>query len=195
MAAADPERLLTPTRYDSEYPVIAYSGPARANRVWRLEQQLKSGQLKLQWEPQFGYLRSLLKALDINVDTQVLVFSRTSLQIEHISPQKPRAIYFNDDTYVGYVQDSPLVEIVTIDDDKGPVFYGFENQTDYGPTFDREGGRCLTCHDTYSMGGGGVPRVMVLSSPVDDPSDQRHLQAGTEVDDHTPFQHAGAAGT
>jgi hypothetical protein len=167
--------------------VIAYSGPATANRVYRLEQQLKSGEVKLQWEPHFGYLRSLLKALDIDLDTQVLVFSRTSLQIEHISPQKPRAIYFNDDTYVGFVQDSTLVEIVTIDDDKGPVFYGFENTTDYGPVIDREGGRCLTCHDTYSMGGGGVPRVMVLSSPVDDPSDQRHIQAGNEVDDRTPF--------
>jgi len=186
-ALADKEKLLTSTRYDTEYPVIAYSGSAQANRVWQLQQQLDSGQLKLEWEPKFGYLRAVLKALQIDVDTQVLVFSRTSLQIEHISPQTPRAIYFNDDTYVGYVQDSPLIELVTIDSQKGPVFYGLENRTDYPPEFNREGGRCLTCHDTFAMGGGGVPRVMVLSSPVDDPADDRHLTAGGDVDDRTPF--------
>jgi hypothetical protein len=185
--AADPDRLQATTRYDTEYPVIAYSGPAHDNRVWRLQQGLKSGQLKLEWEPRFGYLRALLKALQIDVDSQVLVFSRTSLQIEHISPLTPRAIYFNDDTYVGYVQGSPLIELVTIDNSKGSVFYGLENRTEFGPQIEREGGRCLTCHDTFSMGGGGVPRVMVLSSPVDDPSEQRDITAGTDVDDRTPF--------
>jgi hypothetical protein len=184
---ADQEKLLSSTRYDTEYPVVAYSGPAHENRVWRLQQKLNRGELKLAWEPKFGYLRSLLKALEINEDSQVLVFSRTSLQIEHISPQTPRAIYFNDDTYIGYVQDSKLIEAVTIDSDRGPVFYGFENQTEYPPEFNREGGRCLTCHDTYSMGGGGVPRVMVLSSPVEDPADTRNITAGSDVDDRTPF--------
>lgn len=179
--------LPTSTRYDVEYPTVAYSEPARENRVAKVQQKLQSGELKLTWEPRFGYLRSLLKALDIEVDSQVLVFSRTSLQIEHISPAKPRAVYFNDDTYVGYVQDSLLIEITAIDADKGAVFYGFENHTEYPPSFTREGGRCLTCHDTYSMSGGGVPRVMVLSSPVDDPADTRRITAGEDVDDRTPF--------
>jgi hypothetical protein len=186
-AMADPARLPTSTRYDVEYPVVAYSEAAKANRVARLQKRLDSGELKLQWEPGFGYLRSLLKALEIDPDSQVLVFSRTSLQIEHISPSTPRAVYFNDDTYVGHVQNSPLIEITAIDADKGAVFYGFENRQEYPPGFTREGGRCLTCHDTYSMGGGGVPRVMVLSSPVDDPADARTITAGQDVDDSTAF--------
>lgn len=187
VSRADQEKLLTSTRYDTEYPVIAYSGPARANRVWRLQQALNSGQIKFEWDPQFGYLPALLRALEIDTDSQVLVFSRTSLQIERISAPTPRAVYFNDDTYVGYVQNSPLIELVTIDSEKGSVFYGLENVAEYEPEFNREGGRCLTCHDTYAMGGGGVPRVMVLSSPVDDPADDRNLMAGGEVDDRTPF--------
>ncbi len=126
--AADNDRLNTNVRYDLEYPVMAYSGSATQNRVWRLQRQLASGELKLAWEPGFGYLRSLLKALDINADSQMLVFSRTSLQIEHIDAQIPRAIYFNDDTYLGYVQDSPLIELAVIDNEKGPVFYGFDNR-------------------------------------------------------------------
>jgi hypothetical protein len=186
-ALADPGRLQTGTRYDAEYPVIAYSDVARDNRIWRLQQRLDSGEVKLQWEPGYGYLRSLLQALQINPDSQVLVFSRTSLQIEHISPRTPRAVYFNDDTYVGYVQNSPLIELTAIDARKGAVFYAFDNRTDYPPAFEREGGRCLTCHDTYAMGGGGVPRVMVLSTPVDDPADTRNATAGEDVDDTTPF--------
>jgi hypothetical protein len=186
-AQADPAKLPTSTRYDTEYPVIAYSDAARENRVWRLQQRLASGELKLEWEPKTGYLRSLLKALEIDPDSQVLVFSRTSLQIEHISPLTPRAVYFNDDTYVGFVLNSPLIELTAIDASKGAVFYGFENRADAPPEMSREGGRCLTCHDTYSMGGGGVPRVMVLSSPVDDPADPRTVTSGQDVDDSTPF--------
>lgn len=186
-AHADPAKLPTSTRYDSEYPGVAYSEAATENRIYRLQKALESGEVKLEWEPRNGYLLSLLKALEIDVDSQTLVFSRTSLQIEHISPQTPRAVYFNDDTYVGYVQNSVLIELTAMDADKGAVFYGFENRREYEPEFMREGGRCLTCHDTYSMGGGGVPRVMVLSSPVDHPSDERRITAGHDVDDSTPF--------
>jgi hypothetical protein len=67
------------------------------------------------------------------------------------------------------------------------VFYAFENRPDTPDSLTREGGRCLTCHDTYSMMGGGVPRVMVMSAPVDDPSDTRTYTAAGEVDDRTPL--------
>jgi hypothetical protein len=63
-ARADTDRLqVGAMRYEQEYPAIQYSGPARSNRIWRLQQSLDSGELKLQWEPRFGYLRSLLRAL------------------------------------------------------------------------------------------------------------------------------------
>ena len=52
---------------------------------------------------------------------------------------------------------------------------------------DREGGRCLTCHDTYSMMGGGVPRVLAMSAPVDVPEDTRTYSSASEVDDRTPI--------
>jgi hypothetical protein len=187
-AAPDFDRLRTSVRYDQEYPVIAYSGPATQNRVWRLQQQLQGGELKLDWEPKFGYLRSFLKALQIDPDSQSLVFSRTSLQVEHINARTPRAVYFNDDTYIGYVQDSPLIEVATIDAQKGSVFYAFENRQDEAtPHIEREGGRCLSCHDTFSMTGGGVPRVMVMSSPVDYPADTRTHTSADETDDRTPI--------
>jgi hypothetical protein len=186
--ADEPDRLRTSVPYDTEYPVIDYSGPATHNRVWRVQQQLISGELKFSWDPQFGYLKSLLKALDINPDSQVLVYSRTSLQIEYINGHTPRAVYFNDDTYIGYVQGSPLIEVASIDGSKGAVFYAFENLQDGTPThMEREGNRCLSCHDTFSQMGGGVPRLMVLSAPVEDPADPRTGVTADETNDHTPL--------
>jgi hypothetical protein len=52
---------------------------------------------------------------------------------------------------------------------------------------ERDGGRCLTCHDTYSMMGGGVPRVMIMSAPVDNTADTRTFGSAAEVDDRTPI--------
>lgn len=187
-AGAETDRLITNAmRYDQEYPVVQYSGPARDNRISRLQQKIDKGEVKLQWEPGFGYLRSMLKALDIDPSSQTFVFSKTSLQTTHISEKTPRAIYFNDDTYVGFVQGSDLMEFTSADARVGLVFHGMINRQDTAPKWEREGGRCLTCHDTYSMMGGGVPRVMVMSAPVDDATDPRTFSSASEVDDRTPI--------
>lgn len=187
-ARADTDRLIANAmRYDLEYPAIGYSGPARDNRIWRFQQKLNSGEIKLQWEPHFGYLRSVLKALEIDPSSQILVFSKTSLQTSVISEQTPRAIYFNDDTYVGFVQNSDLMEFASVDAKVGIVYFGMINRKDTTPVLERDGGRCLTCHDTYSMMGGGVPRVMIMSAPVDDAADTRTFGSASEVDDRTPI--------
>ena len=46
-------------------------------------------------------LRELLHLLEVPVESQTLVFSKTSLQTHRISPRHPRALYFSDDVYVG----------------------------------------------------------------------------------------------
>jgi hypothetical protein len=74
-----------------------------------------------------------------------------------------------------------------VDANVGVVFFGMLNRQDQPPLLDREGGRCLTCHDTYSMMGGGVPRVLTMSSPVDVPQDSRAYSSASEVDDRTPI--------
>ncbi len=71
--------------------------------VSRLNQRLDDGQASLEFNAKWGYLRSLLDALKIPVSSQLLVFSKTSAQFRWINPRNPRAIYFNDDTYVGWV--------------------------------------------------------------------------------------------
>jgi hypothetical protein len=149
--------------YDRDYPFIHYSEPPVHNDIARLQQRLAAGSVQLTATPQHGYLESILAALNINPDSQTLVFSKTSLQVDAISAATPRAIYFNDDTYVAWVQKSGMLEIVTMDADRGPVFYSI-SAADSRPDLQREALRCLTCHDSYAEMGGGVPRFLLEST-------------------------------
>ena len=69
----------------------------------RLGQQLERGEATLEYREGSGYLPSLLEHLRINVDSQTLVFSKTSFQQAIINPKNPRALYFNDEVSVGTV--------------------------------------------------------------------------------------------
>ena len=149
--------------YDRDYPFIHYSDPPVHNEIARLQKRIDDGSVKLTATPQHGYLESVLKALDIDPDSQILVFSKTSLQIDAISAATPRAIYFNDDTYVAWVQQTGMLEIVTMDADRGPVFYTMQ-ASDPTAQITRETLRCLTCHDTFAEMGGGVPHFLFEST-------------------------------
>jgi hypothetical protein len=149
--------------YDRDYPFIHYSDPPAHNDIARLQKRLENGSLQLTRTPQHGYLEAVLQALNINPDSQTLVFSKTSLQIDVISATTPRAIYFNDDTYVAWVQKTGILEVVTMDADRGPVFYTL-SAADSRPNLERQTLRCLTCHDTYGEMGGGVPHFLFEST-------------------------------
>ena len=122
-----------------------YAGPA-FDSVAHLEKQLESGKAKLDYAPNgWGYLPAVLKQLDINIDSQVLVFSRTSIQTAHISPRTPRAIYFNDDTAVGFVQNGDVLELSAIDPKQGAILYTLDTEKSDRPEFARRDD-CLRCH-------------------------------------------------
>src|SRR5271154_385850 len=126
-------------------PAIQYAGPV-SDPIAQLEKQLESGKTKLDYAPNgWGYLPAVLKQLDINIDSQVLVFSRTSIQNQRISPRTPRAIYFNDDVAVGFVQDGEVLELSGIDPKQGAVFYSLDTEKTDRPEFARRDD-CLRCH-------------------------------------------------
>src|SRR6266436_2135312 len=108
--------------------------------VAELQQKIKAGAIKLEFDAQHGYLSSILKNLKIPISSQTLVFSKTSLQSERISPATPRALYFNDDVYVAWVQGSSLIEITSIDSEKGAAFYTLEQEPNGRPEFERSSG-------------------------------------------------------
>jgi hypothetical protein len=84
-------------------PPIHYRSEKLDDPVARLQRRLARGDERLTYEPSHGYLRSVLQKLDISESSQTLVFSKTSFQFSRISPERPRALYFNDDVYVGQV--------------------------------------------------------------------------------------------
>ncbi|TWT91911.1 hypothetical protein Pla100_49510 [Neorhodopirellula pilleata] len=155
---------------DIEAAPISYSKTPASNRVSRLIDRIESGQTKLKVDGSTGYLKSLLAELDIPISTQTLVFSKTSLQVRYISRRNPRAIYFNDDTYVGWVRGSPIMEISTFDPMLGAAFYtvNAEPERSFGeklpkrlPHITQATYDCLSCHAT-SMSQ-GVPGHVVRS--------------------------------
>lgn len=101
---------------------------------------------RLEYEPKQGYLRSILAALKIDKDSQTLVFSKTSLQSGFITRATPRAIYFNDDTYVGWIPGAPMIEIATLHPTKGVVFYTIPNRKSASPAFAANPPECSRCH-------------------------------------------------
>jgi hypothetical protein len=117
----------------------------RNDAVARLQQQLERGTAQLEFADTTGYLPSLLKLLDVPVSSQSLVFSKTSLQSNHISPSNPRAIYFNDDVFIGWIRGADLIEITALDPKLGAELYVLEQTKSDKPRFQRGIG-CSGCH-------------------------------------------------
>jgi hypothetical protein len=128
-----------------DHPAIRYAR-ATNDPVGRFARRLASGQLKLDYAPNgWGYLPALLQELGIRADSQVLVFSRTSIQVERISPRTPRAIYFNDDSSVGYVQNGEVLELASLDPKQGVILYSLDHARALQPILVRRDD-CLRCH-------------------------------------------------
>ena len=174
-------------RYDYDYPDIGYGEQASQNAVARLQARIDRGEAKLTFHPTRGYLDSVLKELGIEVSSQTLVYSKTSLQIDLIRAATPRAIYFNDDTYVAWVPHTSSIEIVTMDSAQGQVFYTLVNTPHTQHVFERETTRCLSCHDTFGLSGGGVPRFLFMSSLVDVNGEALTNEPGSDTTDRTPL--------
>ena len=149
-------------------PTINYSKGPLDNPVERLNQRLAEGHAQLAAQPVSGYLRSTLDALQVPVESQVLVFSQTSLQSSRISPTNPRAVFFSDSVAVGWVRGSDALEVAVQDLRQGTVFYRL-SQAAAIPRFERDD-TCLACHLSWETL--GVPGLMVLSTfpMADDPN-------------------------
>jgi hypothetical protein len=182
-----PQTHMSALPYDSEYPVIGYSGTPAHNPIARLQTRLLRGEVTLEFKSPRGYLDSVLKNLAIDPSSQMLVYSKSSLQVERVNARTPRAIYFNDNTYAAWVQAVGLLEFVTMDSKLGPVFYTMTNQQDTPPGFGREVLRCLDCHDKFALQGGGVPMFRVTSNYVDVNGLTLKPIAVSEVTDQTPL--------
>ena len=101
-------------RYDREYPTIPYAAGKSNDAIAGFWDVMAAGRATLENVPVTGYLTSLLKALDVSLESQALVFSRTSFLKGLISSATPRAIYFNDETYLAWIPESEVVEKIML---------------------------------------------------------------------------------
>ncbi len=129
--------------------------------VAELDRRLAHGEAALRYENGHGYLRSVLDALHIPVSSQTLVFSKTSFQSPQITPATPRALYFNDDVYVGQVHNGKFLEFVSFDPMQGAIFYVMDEAKDEHPRFERAEIDCIQCHVAGSTR--GIPGVLLRS--------------------------------
>lgn len=130
------------------------------DRFTRFKAELEAGKVKLDTSGELPFLKSMLAALDIPVSSQMLVFSTTSLQLRFISPRNPRALYFNEDVYVGYIPGA-RIEIISLDPALGGIFYIFDiPRGDALPRVERSE-RCMNCHAREDTG--NVPSLTVKS--------------------------------
>lgn len=143
-----------------DHSAIQYAQTLVRDRVALLADELRRGGTAV-WPRRGSTLElvsDLLARLRVNADSQMLVFSKTSVQAAHVSPDHPRAIYFTDDVAVGYVPDAPHLEIAAVDPVQGPVFYTMSVGAQ--PTIAR-GTTCLRCHQGPNTA--GVPGLYIGS--------------------------------
>lgn len=162
-----------PGQFEFEKPPINYSNSDSTDRVARLAQKIKDGQDSLTWDEQHSWLPSILEKLDIDPDSQLLVFSKTSLQTRAITPRNPRAVYFNDEVYVGFVPGGDIIELSAVDKKLGAVFYSIDmgrkqskDESNAKEKFERtnfirDETQCMTCHGTSKTN--HVPGFLVRS--------------------------------
>jgi hypothetical protein len=146
----------------SEQPSAAPEIGGTQDRIARLSATLAAR--PFQRDAQTGFLRPFLDALNVPVESQLLVFSKTGVQHLYTSPRTPRALYFDESVVVGYVPGAPEIEIITHDPVEGLAFYTLDQQT-AAPVPKRQRS-CLTCHESASTG--DVPGLIVRSHTVGD---------------------------
>lgn len=165
------------------HPAIMYDRPS-TDLVDALARKVDEGSMRLNFDKTNGYLTSILEALRVPVESQSVVFSKTSLQAHYISPSNPRAIFFTDEVAVAFIRDAPLLEILALNPKQGVVFYALSQQAGR-PQIVRSDS-CLSCHETRNSM--GIPGLLARSMGVGE-GGQTKPQLGTFNSDHrSPFE-------
>jgi hypothetical protein len=157
LAFADLADDFVPLRDD---PAIEYATRPAHDLISILNEEIAAGRAHLKFDDDQGYLRSVLETLKIPIESQMAVFSKTSVQARLINPQNPRTLFFNDSVVVGWVRGG-FIEVAAESPQQGIIFYSLSQERQDKPRFERKND-CLTCHDSYDAL--GVPGMLVRSN-------------------------------
>lgn len=157
--------------------------PSRSDAVDRINRGLAGAGWRPDSDRGRGRLLAVLAALDIPVESQTLVYSKTSRQRAVIAGTTPRAIYFNERSAVGWVPGGDAIEITIAEDArKGVEFYTLEQRMHDEPPAVRAGERCFECHALPDSG--GLSGLLMRSTSPAWVLDQPRV---LDVDDRTPY--------
>jgi hypothetical protein len=170
---------------DLDAPPVRYATADAENVVTALQAKLRAKSATLKPDDRFGYLKAVLDAFDVPTSSQVLVFSKTSLQRSRIGPKTPRAIYFNDVVSVGYCRGGEVIEVAAADPALGTVFYTLDQDVTQPPQFTRQTESCLICHG--SSRNQGFPGHLIRSVAADGAGELVLSRGSKTVDHTTPF--------
>jgi hypothetical protein len=166
-----------------EHPAIEYATRPLRDPVARLNRELNEGRIQLPFEPRSGFLRGVLRALDVPIESQIVAFSKTSLQSPRITPENPRTLFFNDSVAVAWVGGG-FIELAATDPQQGINFYTLQFDRVTRPQFVHQT-LCLSCHESFTSL--DVPGLLVKSVfPSRDGTAM--YQFGSHIPDHrSPF--------
>ncbi len=152
-----------------------------ADPVAKMWERVNNGRLQIDASSRKNWVRSVLQALNVPVESQVLVFSKTSLQNSLISPQTPRSVFYNEESYIGWAQGG-MIELIGIDPQHGAQFYTMSYPESKGGQPElATSDQCLSCHEssrTHDVNG------MLVRSLYVDAEGQSLLQFGSFLSGH-----------
>ena len=166
------------------HPSIEYGIRPSRDPVANLIRDIENNRVQLPFDRSGGYLRPLLKALKVPEESQIQVFSKTSVQRAIIDPQNPRHLYFNDSVVVGSVAGG-FIEMAAQDPEQGINFYAlFQQPTDKPVMIPQD--ECLTCH--LSRNSLDIPGMLVRSVYPAPNGEPLPLLGSHLIDHRTPFE-------
>jgi hypothetical protein len=166
------------------HPAIGYASTPTRDAITELNRRLRSGEVTLESRGPSGYLQSVLTALNVPVESQLLVFSKTSFQASRIGPHNPRAIYFNDTVSVGWVRGGDVLEFAAQDPSQGTLFYTLAQAPGRTPQIERNDS-CVPCHASDATH--YVPG-MFIGSVFPGPDGTTMYGAAYTTDHRSPFE-------
>ena len=169
--------------HQRDHPAIQYATRTPSDRLAALAKRLAAGETKLAFNADNGYLAALLGALGIPLESQVAVFSETSVQAELITPKNPRALFFDDSVAVGWVRGADTLELAAHDPQQGVIFYTLNQRQTATPRLERQLS-CLTCH--LSQNTQDVPGMLTFTTQSI-PQDKYSYASGFATDHRTPI--------
>ena len=157
------------------------------NPVAELDRNIREGKADLKFDDAHGYLPALLEALEIPVESQMMVYSKTSVQSLRIDPHNPRTLFFNDSVIVGWVRGG-FIEIAVQDPRQGMLFYTVDqrpwvHQDRMARLEPRQD--CLNCH--VSPVTSGIPGLLLRSVSTGPDGALAPGMPELNTDQRTPF--------